>query len=163
MLYDIETYCTQWGLKINTKKTKAMIFEKGRHSHFDFYINNTKLELVTSFKYLGIHFFKNGNWYRTQKLLAQHASFALHNLFSLFGELELPVSEKCKMFDILVGSILGYSAEVWGIHEAKDIEILHTKFCRWVLNVKKSTNLPGLYGELGRVPLIIYRKISMIR
>ena len=28
MLYDIETYCTQWGLKINTKKTKAMIFEK---------------------------------------------------------------------------------------------------------------------------------------
>ena len=74
-----------------------MIFEKGRHSHFDFYLNNTKLELVTSFKYLGIHFFKNGNWYRTQKLLAQHASFALHNLFSLFGELELPVSEKCKM------------------------------------------------------------------
>ena len=58
MLYDIETYCTQWGLKINTKKTKAMIFEKGRHSHFDFYINNTKLELVTSFKYLGIHFSK---------------------------------------------------------------------------------------------------------
>ena len=67
------------------------------------------------------------------------------------------------MFDILVGSILGYSAEVWGIHEAKDIEILHTKFCRWVLNVKKTTNLSGLYGELGRVPLIIYRKISMIR
>ena len=163
MLYDIETYCTQWGLKINTKKTKAMIFEKGRHSHFDFYLNNTKLELVTSFKYLGIHFFKNGNWYRTHKLLAQHASFALHNLFSLFGELELPVSEKCKMFDILVGSILGYGAEVLGIHEAKDIEILHTKFCRWVLNVRKSTNLSGLYGELGRVPLLIYRKISMIR
>ena len=58
MLYDIETYCIQWGLKINTKKTKAMIFEKGRHSHFDFYINNTKPELVTSFKYLGIHFFQ---------------------------------------------------------------------------------------------------------
>ena len=32
-----------------------------------------------------------------------------------------------------------------------------------VLNVKKSTNLSGLYGELGRVPLLIYRKISMIR
>ena len=32
-----------------------------------------------------------------------------------------------------------------------------------VLNVKKSTNLSGLYGELGRVPLLIYREISMIR
>ena len=49
MLYDIETYCTQLGLKIKTNKTKAMIFEKGRHSHFDFFLNNTKLELVISF------------------------------------------------------------------------------------------------------------------
>ena len=28
ILHDIETYCTIWGLKINTTKTKAMIFEK---------------------------------------------------------------------------------------------------------------------------------------
>ena len=61
ILNDIESYCTLWGLKINTRKTKAMIFEKGRHTHFDYYLNNVKLELVDSFKYLGIHFFKNGN------------------------------------------------------------------------------------------------------
>ena len=64
---DIESYCNIWGLKINTAKTKAMIFEKGRYTHFDFYLNNVRLEVVTSFKYLGIHFFKNGNWNRTQK------------------------------------------------------------------------------------------------
>ena len=40
---------------------------------------------------------------------------------------------------------------------------LHTKFCRWILNVRKSTNLSGLYGELGRFPLFIFRQISMIR
>ena len=163
ILHDIESYCTRWGLKINTSKTKAMIFEKGRHTHFDFYLNNSKLELVDSFKYLGIHFFKNGNWHRTQKRLVQHASIALHNLFSLFRQLDLPMSEKCKPFDVLVGSILSYGAGVWGMYEANDVEILHTKFCRWILNVKKSTNLSGLYGELGRVPLSIYRKISMIR
>ena len=57
-MHDIESYCTRWGLKINTSKTKAMVFEKGRHTHFDFYLNNSKLELVDSFKYLGIHFFQ---------------------------------------------------------------------------------------------------------
>ena len=57
ILNDIESYCTLWGLKINTRKIKAMIFEKGRHTHFDFYLDNVKLELVDSFKYLGIHFF----------------------------------------------------------------------------------------------------------
>ena len=67
ILDDIELYCRTWGLKINTSKTKTMIFEKGRHSTYDFYLNDVKLELVTSFKYLGIHFFKNGNLSRTQK------------------------------------------------------------------------------------------------
>ena len=63
--------------------------------------------------------------------------------------------EKCKLLDLLVGSILNYGAEVWVMYEAKDVEMLHTKFCRWILQVEKSTNLSGLYGELGRAPLII--------
>ena len=99
-----------------------MIFEKGRHSTYDFYLNDVKLELVTSFKYLGIHFFKNGNLFRTQKRIAEHALYALHNLFSLFSQVEFPVSEKCKLFDTLVGSILNYSVEIIGAVEAKDIE-----------------------------------------
>ena len=163
LLHDIELYCGIWGLKVNTKKTKVMIFERGRHTSCDLFLNNTKLEVVDSFKYLGVHFFKNGNWFRTQKRLAQHASYALHNLFSLFRQIDIPITEQCKLFDTLVGSILNYSSEVWGIHNAKDVEAIHSKFCRWVLNVKKSTNLSGLYGELGRVPFIIQRKINMIK
>ena len=69
MLADIENYCNIWGLKINTSKTKCMIFEKGRHTNYDFYLNNIKLEVVTSFKFLGVYFFKNGNWNRTQNVL----------------------------------------------------------------------------------------------
>ena len=42
LLYDLEAYCLRWGLKINTSKTKAMIFEKGRPTKYDFYLNNVK-------------------------------------------------------------------------------------------------------------------------
>ena len=119
--------------------------------------------MVTSFKYFGVHVFKNGSWLRTQKRLSQHAAFALHYLLSLFRQFEFSHTQKCKLFDVLVGSVLNYSAEVWGNNEAKDIAIIHTNFCRWILNVRKSTNLSGLYGELGRYPLSIYRKISMVR
>ena len=136
LLHDIELCCGIWGLKVNTKKTKVMIFERGRHTSCDLFLNNTKLEDVDSFKYLGVHFFKNGNWFQTQKRLAQHASFALHNLFSLFRQIDIPITEQCKLFDTLVGSILNYSSEVWGIHNAKDVEAIHSKFCRSVLNVK---------------------------
>ena len=140
-----------------------MIFEKGRHTHFDFYLKNAKIEIVTSLKYLGTHFFKKWKLAQDTKRLSQHAAFALHNLFFLFRQIEFTTSQKCQLFDVLVGSSLNYSAEVWGTNEAKDIEILHTKFCRWILQVRKSTNLSGLYGELGRFPLIVYRNISMIR
>lgn len=54
MISYLETYCNTWGMKINTSKTKAMISEKGRPTSYDFYIYNTKVEVVNSFKYLGI-------------------------------------------------------------------------------------------------------------
>ena len=50
LLNDIERYCTVCGMKINTSKTKAMIFEKGRHAYFDFYIYGQTIEVVDSFK-----------------------------------------------------------------------------------------------------------------
>ena len=63
--------------------------------------------------------------------------------------MELPKKEKCKLLDTLVMPILNYGAEVWGMYEAKHVEMLPTKYFRWTLNVKKSTHLSGLYGELG--------------
>ena len=60
-----------------------------------FLLNKTKIDLIDNLKYLGITLFKNGNWYRSQKCIAQHASRALHNLFTVFNKIELPTSQKC--------------------------------------------------------------------
>jgi hypothetical protein len=163
MLSDIESYCRLWGLKINTNKTKVMIFEKGPTTSYNFYLNNTTLEVVNSFKYLGIDLYKNGEWQRSQKDIAHHASFALNNLYRIFESIELPISRKCKLFDSLVGSILNFGSELLGSNEAPDIEKVHTKFLRYILGVRKSTNLSALYGELGRTPFIVQRKINMIK
>ena len=43
------------------------------------------------------------------------------------------------------------------------MERVHKKFCKWVLNVKQSTNTLALYGELGRFPLYIERNIRMVK
>lgn len=164
MLHDIEIYCNTWGLKINVKKTKVLIFEKcNRHTSYDFYLYGEKIEVVSSFKYLGVIFFKNGNWNRTVKCIAEHASKALHKVFSIFNNYEFKIYEKCKLFDVLVASVLNYASEVWGYNEGKDIEIIHTKFLGRILCVNKSTNLIGLYGESGRVPLYVMRKVHMFR
>ena len=163
LLKDLENYCSEWKLTVNTKKTKIMIFEKGRHTRYNFSLNNTILDIVDSFKYLGVNLYKNGDWNRTQKHIAQHSQFALHNLFTVFNQLELNIDEKCRLFDSLVGSKLNYAAETWGFHEGKDIERIHCKFLRKILKVRKSTNLDGLYGELGRHPMYVKRQLTLVK
>ena len=50
MLNKLYNYSNEWGLKINTDKTKIMIFEKGRRTEVHIYYNNIELEVVDSFK-----------------------------------------------------------------------------------------------------------------
>ena len=71
--------------------------------------------------------------------------------------------KKIKLFDSLVSSVLNYASEVWGYDDCKDIEIVHNKFCRYLLGVKKSTNIAAMYGELGRMPLRVVRKLRMLK
>ena len=52
---------------------------------------------------------------------------------------------------------------MWDMHIASDIELIHRKFLRRTLGVKKSTNLIALYGKLGRFPLHIIRKVHIIK
>ena len=163
MLNDLYVYCNMWDFRVNTKKTKIMIFEKGRHTTYNFIYGNVILDIVTSFKYLGMYLFKNENWYRTEQKLAQHSYPALHNIFIVFNQLNLNISDKCKLFDSLVGPVLNYAAEVWGNHNGKNIESVHCKFIRKILCVKKSTNIEGLYGEVGRYPMYIRRMLIMIK
>ena len=83
------SYC----LTVNTDKTKIMIFEKGLKTDVHIYYNNIELEVVDSFKYLGIMFYKNGSWNRTKKCLAEYGFFVLHNLYRLLQDTNLKTSE----------------------------------------------------------------------
>ena len=49
------------------------------------------------------------------------------------------------------------------MHEARDIEIVYTKILYVILGVRRSTNLCDIYGKIGRVQLIISRKLNMIK
>ena len=63
----------------------------------------------------------------------------------------------------MVGSVLNYPSEIWGFHRAKDIELIHKHFCRFVLKVGKTTPVSFLYGELGHYPMHINRQIRILK
>ena len=53
-------------------------------------------------------------------------------------------------------------SEVWGFETMKDLELLHMKFCKQILNVRKNTANCMVLGELGRLKLEKYIESRMI-
>lgn len=162
---NLENYCRKWNLTVNVEKTKIVVFRKGgvlgQNDHW-FYAGQ-ELEIVNNFTYLGIVFSSGGSFMQNTKTLCGKALKAMHQLLQLIKEIETPIAITLKLFDSLVASVLHYGCEVWGFLNAECIERVHRKFCKYILNVKPSTNNYALYNELGRYPLIIERHIRIIK
>jgi hypothetical protein len=52
---------------------------------------------------------------------------------------------------------------IWGFTKSKEIERLHLKFCKKILNVKVNSCNVAVYGELARYPLYISRYVKILR
>ena len=87
----------------------------------------------------------------------------MNSLFCITKDMEVPINVMFKLFDSYVLSILNYDCEVWGFIAATNIERIHRKFCKRLLNVKLSTNSMSLYAELGRLSLYIGRYLRNVK
>ena len=157
-------YCNRWKLKVNVSKTKVIIFSKRKvkKDKYKFTYDTNVIESVDSFKYLGITFNHNGKFNVCQKALINQASRAMYSILSKSRKLELPINIQLELFDKMVLPIMCYGCEVWGIESSKQLEALHLKFCKYILNMKTSTPNAMVYGELGRLPIELTVKIKMV-
>ncbi|XP_048575691.1 uncharacterized protein LOC5516904 isoform X3 [Nematostella vectensis] len=71
-----------------------------------------------------------------------------------------------RLFDCLIKPILLYGSEIWGVDEIKNehdpIELVHAKFCKFILGVGKYAPNIGCRAELGRYPLSIDAKLRVL-
>ena len=164
-LDDFQDYCTQWKLKINTTKTKVIIFGSNRRSwpNYNFNLGGSNLEIVEKYKYLGIYFTPNGNFKTAITHLSEQANKAMHLLYKRITNLHLPIDLQLKLFDHTIIPILTYSCEVWGFDpNAEILEKTHLAFLRKITKARKSTPAYMLYGELNRYPIKLIIQSRMI-
>ena len=152
-------------LKVNVKKTKIVIFSRGRHvdENIDLTYSRNIIEIVSNFNYLDLVFSSNGNFYDAIKTLSGKATRSMSELLYITKNKDIPVKIMIDLFDSFVGSILYYSSEVWGFITSELVERIHRKFLKKILNVKSSTSNSAIYGELGRFPLHINMKVRIIK
>ena len=122
-LNKLSSYCISWMLKINPKKTKIMVFQKGTKkmwlcfSHRQWNDRHcTRLYLLRD-SHLVSRKFYTLTWTSSTK--------ALHALFSLrrhTGFSKLKPSLANKIFDTMISPILTYNSEVWGAFVKSDFK-----------------------------------------
>ncbi len=163
-LDSLKLYCNEWRLTVNEKKTKICIFSKRKSNiNFQFSYDGKPLEIVDSFKYLGVTFYRTGKFSVNINNLRDQAQKAMFALLAKGRELSLPIDILLDYFDKTVVPIMLYGSEIWGYENLSMIEKLHLKFCKYITKVKNSTVTNIVMGELGRFPLDILVKSRMVK
>ena len=105
-----------------------------------------------------------GSFTQTQLVLAQQgrkAMFSLRSKLKRFVNINSVVY--CDLFDKMVMPVLSNGCEIWFFYPAKAIEQVHKDFSKSILKVKRSTMNEIMYGELGRISLIVQRYIRIVK
>ena len=114
-----------------------------RNQDYFFTYDGDILEIVDSYRYLGILFSANGNFHKRKVNLKEQAERAMFALLNKCNTLDSPIDVQLDLFDKTILPIMIYGCEVWGYENVKILELIQLRFCKYILKVKKST--PNFY------------------
>ena len=115
----LESYCNEWGLKVNPSKTKVLVFNKPFTKNvkkLSFFIDGNPIAVTNSYCYLGVQVSNTGSFVKAADNLYKKA---LKSLFSIYSSLDVRSDVKntrlfLKLFDSLVKPVLLYGCDIWG-------------------------------------------------
>ena len=160
----ISTWISSHYLTINSSKTKYMFLSFKPSSFFStfpsLYLNGSPLELVSSFKYLGVLISSNLSWSPHILSICRKSRQLIGILYRLFYCHSSP-SSLFKLYSTLVRPHLEYCSSVWdpsssaSISKLENIQLFALKLCskNW------SSNYPSLL-QLFNCPLLSSRRTN---
>ena len=111
---ELTIYCKHNHLAINQKKSKIMIFGKGKSpKHKEFTLEGQKLEEVNSYNYLGFRFTPQLAFSDHLKMLNKKARARIGLLFNRLPLKNLPLEMVKRIFDTYVLPIYRYGSAIW--------------------------------------------------
>uniref|UniRef100_A0A8D8Y176 Craniofacial development protein 2 n=3 Tax=Cacopsylla melanoneura TaxID=428564 RepID=A0A8D8Y176_9HEMI len=113
LMNKIHETSTQYGLDINTGKTKFMIISKKEINGVNLFINNTRIERVTKYTYLGTSI--NESWDNSQEIKSRigKARSIFNSMSAAFKSHNLTLDTKVRLLRCYVFSVLLYGVETW--------------------------------------------------
>ena len=162
----LESYCTTWGLTVNTEKTKVVVYAPAAPRVVgDFRYGGANIARKPSFRYLGVELHGTHAFCSAAAARAVAGKQAMHILRRRMAQCGLHEPKLAmSLFDEYVRPVMSYGAEVWGPQlvtaalsgKASDAcERVQLAFLRTMLGVRDTSPTLTVLAECGRLPLAV--------
>ena len=149
-------YCRKWKLKINESKSNIIIFGTVRNrNRLIFTINNQPINIVNTFKYLGLEFNKNKRYTTAIKSNLIKGRRAAFSISKKARKLNLSVSCQIHILNTIVKPILLYGCEIFCFENVNMLNVFYVQCLKRILCLKRTTPSYMVYGETGCTPLYV--------
>lgn len=159
MINRLQKYCEDWRLSVNVSKSKAMIFRGGggRYARGESWMfNGQEVEIVKTYKYLGINITSNMNMEHHLKERLTTAKIAISAAWkNCLEDKNITLRIKYLVFQAVAKSILLYGAQAWGYKSYETVEKLLRYFLKRIFRLPQCTPNNMLFVETGLPPLYI--------
>ena len=117
LLSRTSTFCEQYGLKMNVKKTKYMIITKGTDIQANINLLGRQIERVQKYKYLGTWITENNEQTTEIRTRIETARNAFVKLKTILCSRDLTMELRVRTLRCYVFSILYYGLESWTLKQ----------------------------------------------
>ena len=165
----LSIYTRKWGLKVNLKKTKVLIFQsRGKRPQYSFFLGHQQVSIEKSYKYLGTTISDTGSFKTNETLVKKKGLRASYLIIKSIGKHAKP-STAISIFEKVVEPILTYNCEVtqayipikWDFSKFqqsilklnKQLNMVVISFLRQILGVHKKTMNAAIMAETGKLPI----------
>ena len=156
-------WCATNELTINTKKTKTMVFgsrNKVRGSYIpNLYINNELLQIVPTYKYLGVNLDQTLNFKYHLESLISNISFKLY----MFSKIRRYLNEKCAIivYKSMLMPFFDYCDTVYMYSGQKELQKLNRHHIRGMKIWGFQLDENELYIKCNLADLIVRRQVHL--
>ena len=148
----VDRWCRKWRMSLNLDKCKAMIIKPPSTRDLTFPpFNGHQLEMVHTFKYLGIELSSDGSWNAAVDARIKATGRATSRLIPVLCNQHLPAPVRITLWSALARSKLDYGAE---LIEPSEAEAVRLSRCVWragklIMGVGSSCLTRALEADLG--------------
>ena len=158
-------YASDNFLTINVSKTKCLVFHRGRLPSCSFHLAGSSLDIVNSFRYLGLTFTVQLSFSAHLTALISKANSRVGLLFRQLPLTSLPLRTVLQVFDCFILSMFRYGLHLWFSSVSKSaldsLNSLFTKFLKRYLLLPKFTSNAIIHFLTNTTPLS-HRLLSII-